>query len=312
MNEILPSIEHGRIVTTPQLSDFFREFLTSLEVKGRVRPLTIHRYRDTLRRFLDFTGDMGLYDLSVGVVEAFQKHLADSSSSPKSVVPHLSCLRSFIGWLERRGIRPPLYKTQIELPRIRRTLRDIPTDEEVNKLVRCFAADRKATRRDKSILLVLITSGVRVSELTALTRNDVNLDNCSMKITGKGGYERLAFFSPGAGEYLGKYLADRKDDYPFLFIQQDKGQQGKPLTSRSIQRLILKYESLAEIGHYGVHGYRHKFATYALDRGLDLFQVSQLLGHQSIATTQIYLHVSNRRLQKAHRDVFKRFTFRDR
>lgn len=309
MNTLLPIAHEGTLVQTPTLNDFFQAFLVSLEVKQRVGSLTIHRYKDSLRRFIDFFGDMGLYDLNVGVVEAWQKHLTESAPSPKTIIPHLSCLRSFIGWLEYRGIKPPIYKAQIELPRIHRTLRSIPTEDEIRKLL-MFDATTREHIRNKAILMFLCTSGVRVSELVGLLRANVNLKECSFTLIGKGSYQRLGFFSEGAKWYLEKYWSTRSDTLPYAFVQLSHRFQAKPITSRSIQRMIEKRETEAGTGHYGVHGYRHAFATKALNGGIDLFQVSQLMGHQSIQTTQIYLHVTNTKLQKAHKEVFKKWSFR--
>ena len=162
--------------------------------------------------------------------------------------------------------------------------------------------------RDKAILEVLFSTGLRVSELVSLNREQVNMDAGEFGVIGKGGKARVVFLSKRAKEWLGKYFKMRNDPYRPLFIRYSgpKAKDGlteekSRLSARSIERLIEKYRKKAGIlFRIGPHILRHSFATDLLRQGADIRSVQDMLGHKNISTTQIYTHVTNIRLREVH------------
>ena len=160
--------------------------------------------------------------------------------------------------------------------------------------------------RDKSILELLFSTGLRVSELAKLKKDNVNLRKEEFTVMGKGRKSRVVFLSEQARYWLQKYLEKRTDPNSYLFISHDKrtlkqDDDEQPLTPRSIQRLVQKYARAAGITKsITPHTLRHSFATDLLQNGADIRSVQTMLGHSSITTTQIYTHVTNRQLRDVH------------
>ena len=181
------------------------------------------------------------------------------------------------------------------------------TSEETERLISAIAVNSSADLRDRAILELLFSSGLRVSELCNLNRDHINLNRGEFMVRGKGQKDRPVFVSPEATEWLAKYLETRTDSAIPLFIRysgfktgDDKGESFR-LTPRSVQRIVAHYAKLAGITkHVSPHTLRHSFATDLLMNGADIRSVQSMLGHSNISTTQVYTHVTDQHLKEVH------------
>lgn len=219
----------------------------------------------------------------------------------------LVALRSFFRYLIKQKL-PVLSPDMIELGKLRDRNIKFLSENDLERLFRSVDTTDEPGIRDRTILEVLFSTGLRVSELAALDREKVNLETSEFGVMGKGGKMRVVFLSANAKEWLAKYLQVRKDSYSPLFIRYSgpTGDEGltvekNRLSVRSIERLVDKYRKKAGIlDKIGPHALRHSFATDLLSHGADLRSVQEMLGHKNIATTQIYTHVTNARLKEVH------------
>lgn len=196
---------------------------------------------------------------------------------------------------------------KIDLPKVPERQVKFLNGEEVDRLLNSPSLSTIQGKRDKAILEVLFSTGLRVSELVSLNRDKVDLDRREFGIVGKGGKARVVFLSQRAVDWLIKYLNERKDHFKPLFIRH-KGHvepvtpdEKMRLTPRSIQRLIKKYSHKVRLPIDATpHVMRHSFATDLLNAGADIRSVQEMLGHKNISTTQIYTHVTNKQLREIH------------
>lgn len=219
----------------------------------------------------------------------------------------LVALRSFFRFLIKKKIKviPP---EAIELGKVRDRNIKFLLEEELKKLMEAPNTKKIRGLRDRAILEVLFSTGLRVSELVSLNRDQVNLEKGEFGVIGKGGRARVVFLSERAKVWLKKYLDKRNDPYRPLFIRysgpkikEKLTDERLRLTSRSIERMVDKYRKKAGIlFRIGPHVLRHSFATDLLSHGADIRSVQEMLGHKNISTTQIYTHVTNVRLKEVH------------
>ena len=196
---------------------------------------------------------------------------------------------------------------KIDLPRVEERQVKFLSGEQVDRMLNAPSQDSIQGKRDKAILEVLFSTGLRVSELTKLDRDKVNLDTKEFGIVGKGGKARVVFLSSRAVDWLIKYLNERRDHFKPLFIHhKGKSDPTTPdekmrLTPRSVQRMIKKYSHKMKMPmEVTPHVMRHSFATDLLNAGADIRSVQEMLGHKNISTTQIYTHVTNKQLRDIH------------
>lgn len=298
-----------------ELERLIQEFLEHLEVERGVSSLTVRNYSHYLRRFSSWLKKQNsagqISDVNQESVHNYRLYLsrlisAGSPLSKKTQAYHMIALRSFLRWLiktDRRAMSPD----KIDLPKQEaRSLRFL-SGEYVDRLLNAPSLSSIIGRRDKAILEVLFSTGLRVSELVALDRDKANLDQREFGIIGKGGKARVVFLSLRAAQWLKGYLETRRDSYKPLFIRH-KGKMDASLTDsqvrltpRSVQRMVKKYARKVKLPiDVSPHSIRHGFATDLLMAGADLRSVQEMLGHKNISTTQIYTHVTNPRLREVH------------
>ena len=215
-------------------------------------------------------------------------------------------LRVFLKYLTKRGI-PSMSAEQIELAKVSERSLDLISEVELSRLLSSPNGTGLKDLRDKAILELLFSTGLRVSELCSLT-NDIDLTSPEMSIRGKGGKVRVVFISDDARNAVKKYLAARKDMSDALFVQVENDTKKKKevghLTRRSVERIVKQHAIKAGISKKVTpHVIRHSFATDLLGNGADIRSVQMMLGHSSISTTQIYTHVTDKHL----RDIHKKF-----
>ncbi|MEK7634227.1 MAG: tyrosine-type recombinase/integrase [Patescibacteria group bacterium] len=248
------------------------------------------------------------------IVRNFRLYLSHEYKNPyKGVLKRqtqnyfLVALRSFLRYLIRQRI-PSLSPEMIELGKSRDRNIKFLSPEELKRLFDIVETKKEAGLRDRTILEVLFSTGLRVSELVSLNREQANIQSGEFGVIGKGGKARVVFLSKHAKEWLSLYMAKRSDPYRPLFIRYSgpKDKEGLTdnklrLSARSIERLIDKYRKKAGIlFRIGPHILRHSYATDLLEHGADLRSVQEMLGHKNISTTQIYTHVTNLRLKEIH------------
>jgi site-specific recombinase XerD len=219
---------------------------------------------------------------------------------------HLIALRSFLRFCAKRGW-DTLQPDKIELAKTRRPQVTFLTPEELARLTAQPDVSKLNGLRDRAILELLFSSGLRVSELVGLDRDHINLKRREFRVRGKGQKDRPVFISDEAAAWIEKYLAMRTDNTKPLFIRYsgtkkvDNTGNFTRLTARSVQRMVGRYALLAGITkHVSPHTLRHSFATDLLMNGADLRSVQAMLGHSNIATTQIYTHVTDPHLKAVH------------
>lgn len=223
---------------------------------------------------------------------------------------HLIALRAFLKYLTKEG-RAPLAPERIELMRLPgRQVEFLEGSDLEALLAQPLKVQNLAViqKRDKAILETLFATGLRVSELVNLRRDRFHPKKDEFAVRGKGGKVRVVFLSNQARYALQEYLAVRTDNAPFLFVRHDRAaksavtEEGRPLTARSVERMISRYARLAGITKKVTpHTLRHSYATDLLMNGADLRSVQALLGHASITTTQVYTHVTDYQLREVHK-----------
>lgn len=288
------------------------EFLEYLELEQNRSKRTIENYSHYLTRLSDYAGELKLKDIDMELIRKWRlwlNRLGTSSSDELGKTTqnyHLIALRSFLRFCARRDWET-LAADKIELARTKRPQVTFLTSEELQRLMNQPEINKPAGLRDRAIIELLFSSGLRVSELVGLDRDHINLARKEFTVRGKGQKDRPVFISQEAAVWLKKYLDTRQDNAAALFIRYSGSQKAdmsgnfKRLTPRSIQRLISRYAKLAGITkHVSPHTLRHSFATDLLMNGADLRSVQAMLGHSNIATTQIYTHVTDPHLKKVH------------
>lgn len=291
------------------------DYVESIEVEGGRSAKTAENYKLYLERFVEFTEDIQVGKITTETIRKYRLWLnryTNPNGEELSTITqsyHLIALRGFLKYLGDRNI-DSLTPDKIKLPKVNRKQVSFLHFDEVARLLEVVPLEEPAGLRDRAILELLFSSGLRVSELVNLNRGHVNTKRREFMVRGKGQKDRPVFVSKRAAERVDEYVATRMDNLPPLFLSYSKNnvanQTGdfRRLTARSIQRMIEKYAKLAGITkHVSPHTMRHSFATDLLMNGADLRSVQSMLGHANIATTQVYTHVTDEHL----RDVHERF-----
>ncbi|MDQ3076362.1 MAG: tyrosine-type recombinase/integrase [bacterium] len=303
------------------------QFLEYVEIEKGRSLHTVENYDRYLTRFLKFIKNDNPGDISDTSVREFRLWLnrqsardikaKDKTLSKKTQNYYLIALRAFLKYLARQGVKS-LPSERIELAKVGERQLDLITDTELGRLLDSPNGTEMKDVRDRAILELLFSTGLRVSELCSLS-SDIDLTNEELSIRGKGGKVRVVFISETAKNAMKKYLGMRKDMSDALFVQvgneiNTKGSKKniktkdiKPLTRRSVERIVKMHAVKAGISKKVTpHVMRHMFATDLLGNGADLRSVQIMLGHSSISTTQIYTHVTDKALRDAHKKFHSR------
>jgi len=306
-----------------RLEQLKREFLEHVEIEKGNSLKTVNNYDHYLTRFFEFSKVIEPSDINDDKIREFRLYLnrqpgikikgQQAGTLKKNTQNyHLIALRSFLKYLMKRGITslPP---DRIELAKIKERSLDLISGEELKRLLEAPLSSNlnekniknvEKNLRDKAILELFFSTGLRLSELCSLNR-DLDLSKDEFSIRGKGEKVRVVFLSDSAKNAIREYLKNRKDMDEPLFIQYSKnGGKSNRLTPRSVERIVKYYAIVAGISKKVTpHIIRHSFATDLLSNGADIRSVQMMLGHANIATTQIYTHITDKQL----RDVHKKF-----
>lgn len=300
-----------------KLSKLITDFLEYLEVEKNSSQKTIENYDHYLKRFLEFAGDISPNKIDLNLVKKYRLFLnrlqdkKEQGLSKQTQSYHIIALRAFLKYLSKNDIKT-VAAEKIELPKTESRIVTFLEEEEVERLMQSAGnRDSLVDLRNRAILETLYSTGLRVSELTGLNRDDINLKRGEFSVKGKGGKTRLVFLSDDAIEWLNKYLAKRSDPDPALFVRTDRRKNkdiektkdhSLRLTPRTVQRVIDQCARKAGITKTVTpHTLRHSLATEMLRNGADIRSVQAILGHSSITTTQIYTHITDTQLRDVHR-----------
>ena len=294
---------------SPDLSTTCERFLKSASAERDLSPHTIAAYRSDLGQFLDWARVQGCDELGSIDRRLLRRYVADLGRrdlARRTIVRKLSAIRSFLRWAALHGLSVADQADDLSVPKLDRPLPKVmkPTDAAV--LCELPPVDDPVGARDRAIIELLYGSGVRVAELCGLDLEDVDLHRQMLRVVGKGRKERRVPMTRPAEQATRRYVTEArpqlmkgKDPRPLptaLFLNTRGGRLGP----RSVRALLTKYSTHEGLSPVSPHTMRHSFATHLLDGGADLRVVQELLGHESLATTQIYTHVSTERLRAVY------------
>ena len=310
-----------------ELAEYITQFLEYCEVERQLSRLTLRNYDHYLSRFARWGTEHGVTaprDITIDAVRSFRLWLNRQPARPHARGAgsgsggelgrltqnyHVIAIRALLKYLAKRDVKT-LAADKIELGKTERRSVEFLTPEETERLLESAGTkDTFTSLRDRAILELLYSTGLRVSELCALDTDQVNAERGEFMVRGKGDKPRLVFLSDRAAEHLRTYLGKRKSAMKPLLTRSDSTDAAKEadgsdlrLTPRSIQRIIKKYTAAAGlVKDVTPHTLRHSFATGLLRNGADIRSVQQMLGHASITTTQVYTHVTNPQLREVHK-----------
>lgn len=300
--------------------ELINDFLEHLEIEAGRSKKTVENYRLYLERFASIAEEITQKDiLKPGDIDKellrkyrlkLNRYGSEMGSDDLKVITqsyHLIALRGFLKYLARRDIKS-LDPSLVDLPRVVRKQVTFLHFDEVEDMLEQIDLSTESGLRDRAIIELLYSGGLRVSELVGLNRDSINLDRREFMVRGKGSKDRPIFISKSAAERVQDYLDARTDSLPPLFLNNSRNTQAvdtsgnyRRITARSVERIVEKYARLAGITkHVSPHTLRHSFATDLLMNGADLRSVQSMLGHADISTTQIYTHVTDAHLKEVH------------
>lgn len=297
------------------LSDLTMDFIEYIEVERGRAKRTAENYHLYMERLQEFAGDITIDKIDAELVRKYRlwlnRYIDEQGRELGRITQnyHLIALRSFLKYCGRRDIET-LDAAKIDLPKVNKKQVSFLSFEEVSRLLSVVEIKSKSGLRDKAILELLFSGGLRVSELCNLNIDHINLKRREFTVRGKGQKDRPIFISPAAATALQDYLSSRNDSARPLFLNESRNISGaddpkngeaRRLTPRSIQRIVSSYSRQAGITKkVSPHTLRHSFATDLLMNGADLRSVQSLLGHSNIATTQVYTHITDPHLREVH------------
>lgn len=301
-------------VEVAYLSELITQFLEHCEIEKNQSLKTVDNYRRYLGRFEKFAGAIDLIHIDLPLVQRYRIQLnrphekTGLTLSKKTQNYHVIALRAFLKYATKRDIST-LAPEKIELSKIPERTVEFLTPEEITSIFGAVEKNSKSPLRDFAILETLYSTGLRVSELAALNRQQVDLKRREFMVRGKGRKPRIVFLSERAVRRIEEYLKSRDDAFEALFINAGRSRisqditsgERRRLTTVSIEALVRKCALLAGLTKKVTpHTLRHSFATTLLRNGADIRAVQEMLGHASITTTQIYTHLTNTRLREIH------------
>lgn len=292
------------------------DYVEHLEVERGRAAKTAENYRHYLERLVEFAGNIDVVDITSEMIRKYRLWLnryTNDNGEPLSTITqgyHLIALRGFLAYCAKRDIAS-LSPEKIELPKVARKQVTFLTPEEIQSMLDATSSNTGSSKlRDRAIIELLFSSGLRVSELAGLDRDHINTKRREFMVRGKGQKDRAIFISQQAASSIEQYLESRQDNLAPLFLNHSRNNQTstsgdyRRLSPRSIQRMINKYARLAGITkHVTPHTMRHSYATDLLMNGADIRSVQTMLGHADISTTQVYTHVTDQHL----REIYEKF-----
>lgn len=302
------------------LTQLKNDFLEYLEIERNRAAKTLNNYNRYLDKFIRWLteylkkNEADPEDITEDIIRKYRVYLnrvGNESSAPLKKITqdyHIIALRGFLKFLGKHEVNVPA-PDKIELGKTHRKEIEFLEKNEVERLLESPKGTSLEKLRDKAILEILFSSGLRVSELTSLNRENFSMQKNEFTVEGKGDKRRVVFLSEAAQKALYLYLRKRQDPDPALFIRhhRTKSSDNLRLSVRTIQRIVKKYATRAGITKdIHPHTLRHSFATDLLQNGADIRSVQALLGHSSISTTQVYTHITDKHLRDIHKNFHRK------
>lgn len=282
------------------MNNYIEEYLNHLALKGK-SPLTVRNYRAYLMAFSDFA-KFTPNEITLDLIDSFQTKLALSGISLVTQSYYLITIRGFLKFLRVRKELNVLDPLRIEIPKTRKKIIGGLSEDETLRLLKSAPLVGEYDIRARAILEFLLGSGVRVAELCSLKVKDIDLKEKYFKVTGKGGKERICFVNDDMTSTIKKYLATKRNSSVYLFTQYARGAYNKPISTRSIERLVADYGRKAGITKAVYpHMLRKTFACQLLRKSVDIRYIKDFLGHDSLQTTQLYTKIEQNELEKVYR-----------
>ncbi|MBR3248519.1 tyrosine-type recombinase/integrase [Candidatus Saccharibacteria bacterium] len=303
-----------------EVNDLINDFLEHLEIEAGRSQKTSENYRLYLERFYEIAleilnkNELKPNEITKELLRKYRLKLnrygtenGDENLKVITQAYHLIALRGFLKYLARRDIKS-LDPSLVDLPKVVRKQVTFLHYDEVEDMLNQIDLSTESGLRDRAIIELLYSGGLRVSELVGLNRDSINLERREFMVRGKGSKDRPIFISKSAADRVQDYLDARTDSLPALFLNNSRNLQAvdtsgnyRRITTRSVERIVEKYARLAGITkHVSPHTLRHSFATDLLMNGADIRSVQSMLGHADISTTQIYTHVTDAHLKEIH------------
>lgn len=287
------------------MEELLRKFISYLKDEKKYSYFTTNNYERDINYFLLFLNDHNIKDIQNVKYQTIRKYLIylhNHEYSKKTIARYISSLRTFFKYLYNENVINNNPTILISNPKLDKKLPTFLYTNDLEKLLSVPSSDDKLGIRDCLILELLYSTGIRVSELITIRLNDINFSDRRIKIKGKGNKERYVLYGSVCAQKLDEYL---KKSYPILNIKKTNylilNKNGDNITARYIEILIKKYMKLAGINiNVTPHTLRHTFATHLLDGGADLKTVQELMGHESLSSTQVYTHVTSERLRNVY------------
>ncbi len=286
------------------MNNYIEKFLNYLRYEKNYSENTLIGYNNHLNLFKSFLNDRkiaNIKSIDYTLIRSYINYLYDKKYNSKSICNHISSLRSFFKYLKNEDIILTNPMILIENPKLEKKLPKYLYYEDIEKILSIPDLNTDVGIRDSLILEMLYVTGIRVSELVNIKIADIDFSSKRIKITGKGNKQRIVMYGKKCSDLLSKYLNIRcnflKDSSDYLFL----GVKGKKINDRVIRKFINDISIKAGINlKISPHTFRHTFATHMLNEGADLRSVQELLGHENLATTTIYTHVTNERLRSVY------------
>ncbi len=291
------------------MENIVRKYLEYLDSERNYSVHTIMSYENDLMSFVQFLRNEKINDFSTvhkNTIRQFLSILHDSGFNQRSIARKVASLRSFFKYLRRQKIIEGNPTLALITPKITKTLPTYLDETSINNLLDVVAKDINFGRRNSAIIELFYSSGIRLSELINMNLEDVDFNGGVIKVSGKGRKERILPLGSKAAKAIKEYLEERKD----VYISSDKNiplfvtAKKKRLYPQLVGRIVKKYINMvSEVQKKSPHVLRHTFATHMLNNGADIRAVQELLGHESLSTTQIYTHISSARMKKVYNEA---------
>jgi len=294
---------------------FIKEFLLYLTVQKNLSPGTIKAYEHDLKKFFDFLSPYLEQELTLQaidektVMEFLSVLKLEKNYSARSMNRKISSLKTYFKYLEKEGYIPYSPLGKIDSMKLPVRLPKALEINEVQVLLNTLEKEPEKSqntifrkKRDRAIIELFYATGMRISELANLNLSQINFDSGTVRVIGKGNKERIVFINSTALDLLKEYILLRPEGEEALFISQKGGR----LTVRAIQHMFDRYIKKSGLRSSSPHAMRHSFATHMMEGGADLVTIKELLGHANLSTTQIYLKVSQKRMEKVYKSAHPR------
>lgn len=292
-------------------------YMEHMEVERNVSKLTIRNYNQYLHEFIRWLNNQGynkLHEITPTVIRQYRLYLSEKTTidgepiTKKTQSYYVIAIRSWFKWLIKQDVNV-LHPEKIDLPKAESQHMKFLSADKIEHLLAQPSLSTKTGLRDKALLEVLFSTGLRVSEVISLNRDNIDFSSKEFGVIGKGRRPRVVFLSDRAADWLQRWLRSRSDHWSPVFVRfagkkaplNADGEEMR-LSTRSVQRIVDSYVKKAKLPiKVSPHGIRHSFATDLLANGAGLREVQELLGHKNVSTTQIYTHVTSPQLKQVHK-----------